>query len=197
MRALAVPFLRPSRVGEEPLLVDSRLTAALFALTYGVVEVRQVLARRDLQGKPDLLHLDTWGRLWLFTLGVGLLWAAFAYFFGGWWFQVRLYLSDVNPIDLVRARNVFLAVCQVTALPGLAWAGGETLFHGSPATARANPSLLALSLLGFAVWTVIAEYRAVLGAFPGDRRKIKIWFLTLPLLWPVLVLALGFVAVAS
>ena len=194
VRALALPFFSPSRVGAEPLLADSKLTASVFALTYGLVGIWNALARRDLRGKPDLLHLETWSELWLFTLGLGLVWAAFAYWFGGWWFQVRLYMSDVNPIDFARARNIFLTVCQVSALPGLAWTIGETLYYPSPAEAREYPGVFVFGLLAFGVWSVVSEYRAVRGAFRGTDWKVRTWFLTIPLLLPVLLIALAFLA---
>lgn len=139
VRALAIPFVRPSRISSEPLLVGSPVVAWLFALTYGIVEVRDVLMRRSLQDKPEVLGLNTWARQWLFLGAVGLLWAAFAYWAGGWWFQVRLYLADVNPFDFTRARRIYLAICQVYALPGLAWMVFHVSDHSKPRESGQEP----------------------------------------------------------
>lgn len=191
VRVLAVPFLRPSKVSSEPFLVGSRATAWLFALIYGVVEARDFLARTDSDGSPRFLEMSTWPKQWLLILAVGLVWAAFVYWAGGWWFQVRLYLSGVNPLDFARARRVYLAVWLVYALPGLAWAIVETLLYASPAAAReAGRAFAYFGLLVFVVWSTFSEYRAVLAGFLGSRSRIRIWFLALPLAWPFIFLGI-------
>lgn len=182
-------FFAPSRFMTQYAAHPRRGLTFVFAWTYGLAYFSHFEGLGQLGGK-GLLAPQTWLEHWTLKLIGGLAFGLVLYWFGGWWYELRLWMSGVNPVDPQKAHSVYFAAAQVWALPLIAWTIGETLFFENPQAAFAalnRRPLWLLPLALFPFWSIRASHAGVLAVFQGRRPLLHLWFLTLPILsffWP-------------
>lgn len=180
-RGLRLLYFRPSRfLAEYPLSTSPRLSA-FFAWTYGMASIIDAQAMREARGKEPFFS-ESWIRFWTFTVAGGIVAGLVIYRFGGWWYELRLWMSGVNPIDARAARAVYLSTSQIEVIPLLLWCLGETLYFARPPGADDPPTVWVFVLLVFPFWAIRASHIGVNSVFRGSRPLTLIWFLILPFL---------------
>lgn len=195
VRGLRLLYFRPSRFVAEYAVTASPLLVRFLSWTYGMALIQDFESVHQMNGKEPLF-CDTWLHCWTFTVVGGLLVGWIAYQFGGWWFELRLWASGVNPIDRPLARAVYLSTAQILVLPTLLWTVGETLFYSAPPTQSDTPTVWALGLLLFPFWAIRASHIGVNTVFGGSRPFTLIWFLILPTLLRLFGVLVGIAAMS-
>lgn len=193
--ALALLFFRPSRYVRECAPRIHGLLVPLMILLYGLALAVEGLSRRSPSWR-SMPFDDTWSSYWtvaaILALGAGPVLGGF----GAWWFQCRLLLCRVHPVDSGLAIRAWASAQQIFALPILLVRLGETLFFHAPSAVNEAWGRMSFVTAFFGVWAWLAQYRSVRAAFGGRARRVVFWFLAFPILLPMLLLTLLYVAFA-
>ena len=168
---------------------------ALFAWTYAIGHLVDAQYVHSSRGRGSIFS-SSWPEQWGFLLLGGMVLGLLIYRFGGWWYELRLWWSGVNPIDEDKARSVYLASSQIQALPTILWTLGETLFYESPIGAMTSASLWMIPMIVFPFWSIRASHVAVQSVFQGNRTALRIWFLIIPLVGVFLPFIVGGILMA-
>jgi hypothetical protein len=134
----------------------------------------------------DLRLLHSWLTFWLMLIPLGVLWGAWTWWIGGWWYQVRLWWSGADDVPPRAARVVYAYVSLVVAIPALLVLLLDTAFHPNFRVAYDADSAWSLFTVITPFWAYVVSYRSVTVVFTLHRFSALLWFLILPI-----VLALG------
>ena len=195
-------FIRPARFfRDRDLDVRAWYLPALLCtgLTSASSRIDQNLMRADLgQARPGWdtfapILLQSWGAYWAFVLVAGLIYAAFYWYLGGWWYRVRLRWSGAHSADRREARLVMAYAALVMSAPTLVYMVMQTVSFPDYGAAWESESLLPILILIFPFWAVYTSYRGVRTRFEVGKWKARVWFLILPSL--VFLVLFGVVAV--
>lgn len=181
-------FFQPKRFFEHLTSQPMPFLTVLCAWTYGMAGVIDRIEMHRLQGQ---LPVDQLGMSsgWGVYLGIVLVGGAFAgllyYAVGGWWYRKRLEWCGVTQPDGRMARRVYLYASQVLAVPAVFTTLVQSTQYENPVqmmTAE-GPAVLvvALTVLGFAFWSVWTSYCGATTMFnPPRRGGARLWFFALP-----------------
>lgn len=124
--------------------------------------------------------VDSWPAFWGLLLTFGILWAAWNWWIGGWWYRIRINWSGAANADPRQARLVYTFSSMVVTLPAVVYAGIQTAMYPSYLAAWQSDSAFGFSILIFLFWSVIVSWRGVLAVFNVRRARALFWFAALP-----------------
>jgi hypothetical protein len=197
--ALKQLFFAPTKYFQSAQLAKGQawlFAAWLSGISSVIDRVDQRLLRSDLgvgqaRGGIDSI-VDSWPRYWSFLLAFGVLWAAWNWWVGGWWYRVRLRWSGASGADPRQARLVYTFAGFVVCMPAVAYVIGQTALYPSYRVAWEADSSWSAVLLVFMFWSIIVSWRGVTASFPVRRTPALWWFAVLPAcLYTVLIGVLG------
>jgi hypothetical protein len=195
-------FFRPRRFFGGQLALGKTPYALLVAWCYGAAaaidRLDQNLLRADL-GRPrpgwDQLApyvVDSWPGFWLFVLATGAMSGFFLWWFGGWWFALRVRWSGAENPDRRLARLVMAYSAFIHAAPTLVAAGVANVAYASYGEAFHADEAWSLVLLIFPFWSMAASYTGVRTVFGVSGWLPRLWFVVLPAVF--YILAFGLIA---
>jgi hypothetical protein len=138
--------------------------------------------------------VESWLKFWPWILVIGVLVAAFAWYVGGWWFNLRVRWSGDRNFDRREGRLVYTFAGAVSAIPAVIYALLATAIFESYYDAWISDEAWSSVILVFPLWSVATTYRGVRAKFEVRRWPARFWFVILPILF--LVLILGMLGVA-
>ncbi len=192
-------FFRPARffsseiaLGKTPYLVG---VTWVVGIAYALGRIDQELLRAEF-GRPrpywasfGALLTDSWLSFWAIALVYGALSGLAVWYFGGWWYKVRVRWSGDPAPDRGTARIVYIYVSFIAAAPSVLAVIAHTLFYSNYGEAYGAEELWPTLLLLFPFWALIVSYRAVTTVFEVVKKRAMVWFVILPSL--VYLLAFG------
>lgn len=171
------------------------LVAWLSGITSVIGRVDQRMLRADLGGTgADSMAgaVDSWPTFWGFVLGFGVLWAAWNWWIGGWWYRVRLRWSGAVDADPRQARLVYMFAGVVFTLPTVLYTIVQSAVHANYRAAWQAEAGWDAIILVFVFWSVVVSWRGVLAVFPVRRTRALWWFAVLPAsLYAIVLIGLG------
>src|SRR3954470_1061912 len=129
---------------------------------------------------------------WAVVAVAGMFSGMIVYQVGGWWYTQRLWYCGVRKADAKLPLHVYVYATFVADAPGVLASVVQSLRYGNYAAAYENTGF-AESLWSWIplFWSVIVSWKGVRAAFPSIRRgAAALWFLVLPCLFFMLLLAL-------
>ncbi len=197
-------FFRPTQffsseiaLGRTPFVLG---VTWVVGIAYALGRIDQELLRAEFErARPywaSFGHLltDSWLSFWPILLVYGALSALAIWYFGGWWYKVRVRWSGDPAPDPGTARIVYIYASFVAAAPTFVALLGQTLLYANYGEAYAAEELWPTLLLVFPFWGCIVSYRGVTAVFEVVRKRALVWFVILPFL--VYLLAFGLLGVA-
>ena len=132
-----------------------------------------------------------WLMFWAFCIGGGIIGGALVYAIGGWWYRMRLYLSDSGKdISIPLARHVYIYAGLVSAIPVLLLTIGFSFVHPNYISWFRSDELLSAFVPIFIFWSVAVSYIGATTTFPMTRWKARLWFLILPCIFYLVIMGL-------
>ncbi|MFQ5698043.1 MAG: hypothetical protein ACE5IL_07130 [Myxococcota bacterium] len=125
---------------------------------------------------------DSWPAFWIYLAlsgaGSGLL----LWWFGGWWYRVRLGWCGAREPDPRVSRLVYIYSAFVGSAPAVLLVALETVVFTSYREAWMASRANLIWLQGFALWSLWPSYVGATTLFDLGRIRARIWFLVLPAL---------------
>jgi lipopolysaccharide export system permease LptF/LptG-like protein len=134
--------------------------------------------------------LESWFGFWRFIIPAGALWGGWVWCIGGWWYRVRLRWCGAHDVSARSARLVYAYVSLIAALPALLVLIVDTVVHENFAVAFATATPWSLVPVITLFWAYVVSYRSVTGLFAVERSSALLWFLALPTIVTVAVIAI-------
>jgi hypothetical protein len=187
VKALRRLFFRPTEYFQSVPL--DRGHAWLFAawisgISSVINRIDQRLLRSDLgSGRTSNVMapiVDSWPAFWGFVLAFGVIWAAWNWWIGGWWYRVRLRWCGATDADPRQSRLVYTFASFVLCMPAVAYAVVLSAAYSSYRIAWESDPIWNLGLLVFIFWSVVTSWHGVLAVFPVRRAPALWWFAVLP-----------------
>jgi lipopolysaccharide export LptBFGC system permease protein LptF len=135
-------------------------------------------------------RLESWGTFWRFIIPAGALWGGWVWCIGGWWYRVRLRWCGAHDVSARSARLVYAYVSLIAALPALLVLLVDTVVHENFAVAFGTATPWSLVPVITLFWAYVVSYRSVTGLFAVERSSALLWFLALPTIVSVSVMAI-------
>ncbi len=131
----------------------------------------------------------SWTHFWLFMLLGAASWALWRWYFGGWWYGVRLKWAGAREFDALTPRLLNGYSSLISALPLTLLLIVETITFPSYPLARDSEELVSYFLLAAGFWAIVVSYKGAMARCALIRWRALLWFLVLP--WLVNVVRLG------
>jgi hypothetical protein len=188
LRSLILLFTRPTYLFSQVAALTRARMYLFLAYCSGVAaaidRLDQNMLKADLTGRSTVAALiDSWPKLWLFLLAVGLLYAAVVWWLLGWWYGVRLRWSGAQSPDPFTTRVVYVYQDFIQSAPTILIVIAYTFTFASYAAAWASEEVWSALILVFVVWSCVTSYKAVCAAFSVRKWQARFWFLILPLVF--------------
>lgn len=193
LRSLVLLFTHPTYLFSQVAALTRGRMYLLLAYCSGVAaaidRLDQNMMRADLTGRSSVTALiDSWPKLWLFLLAVGLLYAAVVWWLMGWWYGVRLGWSGAESPDPFTTRVVYVHQDFIQSAPAILIVIAYTFAFANYEEAWASEEAWSALILVFVVWSCVTSYKAVCAAFSVQKWKARFWFLILPLVFYFIVI---------
>jgi hypothetical protein len=124
---------------------------------------------------------ESWTHYWAFMLCIGLISGLFLWYFGGWWYRLRLKWSGATDIEKTIPRAIYIYQNFVAAVPIIIVTIIQTFVFSNYYEAWvADESWSSVAII-FIFWSCITSYIAASTLFNLTKWKARLWFLILPI----------------
>jgi hypothetical protein len=193
---LARLFLVPKAFFQSRIEFDNSFWAFLAAWIAGIFHalsrMDQMLLEANLRkyGPQWKIYapkmLASWEYYWGAILISGLIWAGILWYFGGWWYRVRLEWSGAYVPSKRLARMVYVYTYLVMALPFALYRASQAAMFATPKEAREYIAPYALYLwalfMTLPFWSCIVSYSGAKALFALRPFRAFILLLALPMI---------------
>ena len=130
----------------------------------------------------------SWLVYWPVVIAAGVVGAAFIWYVGGWWYNLRLRWSGAGEFDKRQGRLLFTFAALVAAIPTLGYTIVATAVFPDYLAAWTSEEPWSAVLLIFPFWSLAVSYRGIRAMFPVRTAPARLWFVILPGLAYLLIL---------
>ena len=127
-----------------------------------------------------VLSANSWTDFWFLSLFLALIISAFVWYWGGWWYKIRIRLSGDRSPDENLARAIYVYAALIYAGPAFIILVSYTFIYDNLAEATINDSKLTILIFTLIIWSLIAGYKGVISNFNVKPHLAKLWFVILP-----------------
>lgn len=167
------------------------LAGAIDRIDKQLVKVELGQAKESLEAGVSWVS-GSWWNYWLAAILVGLVWAIFLWYVGGWWYKKRLQWSGAMEPSSTLARRVNAMQTLVIAGPTVLLALIQTVVYSNYLEAWRADELWSSAILLFLFWSCWTSYVGATTAFVVKKSRARFWFLLFPvLLYAVVIGAIG------
>jgi len=189
IRELVQLFIAPSEYFAAPrrLRVTPQVWIAAYLTGITVVmnriDVNLTKADFSIASPFTTMLAGSWMNYWIFVVLAGGLGAWYAWFLGGWWYQVRLRWSGARDVAAPDARAVYVYQDFVESAPWIVVTLVQFYVYPNYAVAWSADELWSSTVIVFMIWSCATSYKAAVSGFSVSRWKARLWFLILPLVF--------------
>lgn len=154
------------------------------------------------RGQSFEFVMDDWGPFWMAVGLGGILAGAVDWFIGGFFFHIRVAWAGDAQRDKTEARLIYIFTSFLIAVPTILMTALETATFANYRESFQSEEINALFPLYFVVfvamfYSLYASYKGVTERFAVDPGRARLWFIILPGVLYVIVLAAVFMVALS
>lgn len=155
-----------------------------------------VMGMGNVAGRLTSDNSSSWGETWAIVIFGGILAGALAYFFGGWFYNVRVKWSK-GQANEDTSKNLFtfaslpISIVAVGSLIFNQMAYGDDYFssyYSDASTVDMIAALLTIVAIGYSIYI---SYRAVRKIMHVQKGRAILWFVVAPVVFYILVMISG------